>query len=274
MRGIRLTGGETMLHPDLHRFVRLAVQVGMPVHIFSNFTVKECLKGLDVPAKALSFLVNINDRSFYRDSFWENLTGNLEEAAGSGYSTVLGYTVHNVPFEISHIMELAAAHNISKIRLSPAKPTVGAENRWLKRDQMGAFAESVKLLYQDLKSVGISLVLDCPIPFCDIPQEYLSFFLGEMKLTGKCGFGTSVNVNFEVGHCYVTNSLLAKRSLRSFKDAFEISGYMRGMVKELDGLCPQFAECGDCSYRKNDVCDGGCYGTRHKAMSSKGVIHV
>jgi len=265
MRGIRLTGGETMLHPHIHRFVRLAVQAGMSVHIFSNFTLKDSIAGFNVQGKALSFLVNVNDREFYDERDWDNLTKNLELAECCGYSTVLGYTVHTVPFRIPHILQLAEDYRVSKIRISSAKPTINANNQWLKQDDILAFTESVMKLSQTLKSVGRRLFLDCPIPFCHIPQQYLPFFTQELQLRGKCDFGTSVNVNLEVGHCYVTNSLLAKRTLRSFTDVFEIVKYMRGLVTELDTLYPQFPECSDCSYGKQGVCDGGCYGTRHKA---------
>ena len=264
MRGIRLTGGETMLHPHVHRFVHLAVKAGMPVHIFSNFTLKDCVKGMDVPGRVLSFLINVNDRETYDDRNWHNLCENLETAERCGYQTVLGYTVHTVPFKIPHIMELAATYTISKIRMSPSKPTIGADNRWLKLHDMQAFADSVFHLYQELQSVGRRLVLDCPIPFCHIPQEYLSFFIQELQLTGACDFGTSVNANLEVGHCYVTNNLLTKRSLRSFGDVFEMVDYSHGLVKQLDTLCPPFSECHDCGYGKQGLCEGGCYGTRHE----------
>ncbi|MBV5341905.1 MAG: hypothetical protein J0665_20505 [Deltaproteobacteria bacterium] len=274
MRGIRLTGGETMLHPHLHRFVHLAVQVGMPVHIFSNFTLKDCLNAFDVPGKALSFLVNVNDRDTYDSSAWDNLTKNLELAASCGYSTVLGYTVHEVPFKIPHIMQLAAEYCVQKIRISPAKPTIGAgKNRWLKSDEMRAFAESAMQLSQELKSVGRLLVLDCPIPFCQIPQEHIHFFTKELKLTGKCDFGTSVNVNLEVGHCYVTNSLLAKRPLSSFRNAFEMLDYKLGLVRELDLLYPPLSTCVGCRFLAQGVCDGGCYGTRHQAIVGREVSH-
>lgn len=273
MRGIRLTGGETMLHPHIHRFVRLAVQVGMPVNIFSNFTIKESLTGFNVSGKALSFLVNVNDRNTYGNSAWDNLTKNLASASCRGYSIVLGYTVHTVPFKIPHIMQLAEDHCIQKIRISPAKPTIGANNRWLKRGEMWTFAESVRQLHQALKAVGRLLVLDCPIPFCHIPQESLPFFTQELKLAGKCDFGTSINVNLEVGHCYVTNFLLAKRTLSSFNDVFEMAAYKRGLVRELDLLYPPLAECRGCRFLARGLCDGGCYGTRHEAMVEQDGDH-
>jgi MoaA/NifB/PqqE/SkfB family radical SAM enzyme len=273
MRGIRLTGGETMLHPHVHRFVHLAVRAGMPVHIFSNFTIKDSIEGFDAPGRELSFLVNVNDREKYDDTAWDSLAWNLELAEQRGYQTVLGYTVHTAPFSIPHIVTLASVYNISKIRVSPAKPTIGAANKSLALADMHAFAESVVRLAQELESVGKQLVLDCPIPFCHIPQEYLPFFTRKLKLTGKCGFGTSVNVNLEVGHCYVTNSLLAKRNLRSFKDVAEMVEYMRGQMKTLDQLCPQLSHCSDCLYGKQGVCAGGCYGLLHKAACREDVVN-
>ena len=272
MRGIRLTGGETMLHPHVHRFVSLAVKVGIPVNIFSNFTVKDSIKRFDVPGRDLSFLVNVNDRETYDDRAWENLIENLETAGHNLYQTVLGYTVHTAPFKIPHLLQLVSDYGISKIRISPAKPTIGACNSWLKSVDMKAFAESAVLLSQELKSLGKRLVLDCPIPFCHIPEEYLTFFMQEQKLTGICDFGTSVNVNLEVGHCYVTNSLLAKRNLRSFTDVFELVASKRALVTELEKLCPQGSECRDCRYGKQGVCEGGCYGTRHEVACRQEVL--
>ena len=271
MRGIRLTGGETMLHPHVHRFVRLAVRAGLPVHVFSNFAIKECIEAFDVPGRDLSFLVNVNDREKYDDSAWDNLNRNLERAEQRGYQIVLGYTVHTAPFNIPHIVTLASVYNISKIRVSPAKPTIGAANKSLDLAEMKDFAESVVRLSRELDSTGRQLVLDCPIPFCHIPQEYLPFFTQELKLTGTCDFGTSVNVNFEVGHCYVTNSLLAKRNLRTFKDVADMMEYMRGQVKTLDRLCPSLSTCSDCLYGKQGVCAGGCYGFLHKVACGEDI---
>lgn len=263
MRGIRITGGEPMKHPHAHRFIRLAVQAGLPVHIFSNFTIPDSIQGINVPAGALSFLVNVNDKDTYGSGEWDVLTENLKRASESAYQTVLAYTVHSMPFNLEHIKELAVKHGVSKIRISPAKPIIGANNLWIRQEEIPLFAASVHTLYLELATLGKQLVLDCPIPICHIPPEYLPFFLNNLKLTGRCGFGISVDVNLEVGHCYITNSLLERRSLRGFKDASEMLGHMAMCVKKLDESCPVFDKCNDCNYRIQKICTAGCYGIRH-----------
>ena len=274
IRGIRLTGGEPMLHPHLHRFVRLAVRAGMPVHILSNFTIPGCIQGNDVPARALSFMVNVNDRDTYGSGEWGVLTENLEQAATHRCQTVLAYTAHAATFNLEHIKELAVSYGIEKIRISPAKPMIGAGNRWLRSEDIPLFVESAHALHQELSALGKRLVLDCPIPLCQIPREHLPFFLKDLQLTGCCRFGISVDVNLEVGHCYITNYLLKRRSLRSFADVFAMLYYMGGCVRELDELCPLFPTCADCDYRAQGRCTAGCYGIRHHAAHSLEDSHA
>ena len=265
MGGIRLTGGEPMLHPHIHRFVRLAIKAGLPVHIFSNLTIPDCIRGIDVPAMALSFLANINDRDTYGSNAWRILTENLEQAATHRYQTVLAYTVHSPAFDLGHIKELAVRNGIEKIRISPAMPMIGAGNRWLKQEDMPLFAESVYNLYCELAELGKRLVLDCPIPLCYIPREHLPFFLANLRLTGSCYFGISVDVNLNVGHCYITNVLLEKRSLHSFANMPEMLDYMAGCMTELQERCPLFPICADCDQQIQGRCSAGCFGIRHYA---------
>ena len=254
-----------MLHPHIRRFVQLAVRAGLPVHIFSNLTTPGCIQGIEVPAKALSFLVNVNDRDTYRSREWNVLRENLAHAAGHSYKTVVAYTVHSVKFDLEHIKDLAVRNGIEKIRISPAMPMIGAGNRWLRPEDIPQFAESVHTLHQDLAALGKRLVLDCPIPLCYIPREHLPFFLTDLKLAGSCCFGISVDVNLHVGHCYITNKLLERRSLRSFQDQFEMLDYMAGCVRELNEHCPLFPACDDCDYRTQGRCTAGCFGIRHNA---------
>jgi MoaA/NifB/PqqE/SkfB family radical SAM enzyme len=263
MGGIRLTGGEPMLHPHLRRFVRLAVQARLPVHIFSNLTVPGCIQGIEAPAMALSFLANVNDRDTYSSSDWDALTENLRQAAARHYQTVLAYTVHSVTFDLEHIKELALKYEIAKIRISPAMPMIGAGNLWLGLEDIPRFAEAAYKLHRELAALGKRLVLDCPIPLCHIPQKYLPFFLTDLKLIGHCCFGISVDVNLDVGHCYITNKLLERRSLRSFGNMSEMLDYMSRCVGDLDNRCPPFPRCADCDYRAQGICTAGCYGIRH-----------
>lgn len=263
MRGIRITGGEPMMHPHIERFIRLTVQSGLAVHIFSNFTIPDCIKGISVPARALSFLVNVNDRDTYGENEWSVLTENLKQASDYRYKTVLAYTAHSMPFDLGHIKELAVKYGIDKIRISPAKPIIGADNLWIRPEGISLFAASAQALYLELATLGKQLVLDCPIPLCHIPKEFLPFFLNNLNLSGRCGFGISVDVNLEVGHCYITNSLLERHSLRSFKDAGEMMGQMAECVSQLDESCPLFSRCKDCDYRIQGRCAAGCYGVRH-----------
>jgi hypothetical protein len=264
-----------MLHPHFHRFVKLAIQSRLPVHIFSNFLIPRGVKGLESPPNAISFLVNVNDRDTYTEDEWNTLNDNLECAFKNQYRCVLAYTVHSVAFDISHIRSLALKYHVQKIRISPAKPMIGMKNSWINNKDIKLFSESAYGLYKDLASVGIQLVLDCPIPFCHIPPEYLAFFLSSLNLSGRCTFGVSVDTNLATGHCYITNSLLERRSLRSFKDIFELHDYLREMIIRIEEKCQLFSECKECSYNSQGLCSAGCYGLRfHSAdplMSSHDV---
>jgi MoaA/NifB/PqqE/SkfB family radical SAM enzyme len=274
MRGIRLTGGEPMLHPHIRRFVRLAVQAGLPVHIFSNLTIPGCIQGIEVPARAISFLANVNDRDTYEGSDWDALTENLKQASARHYQTVLAYTVHSVKFDLGHLKDLAVKYGIAKIRISPSMPMIGAGNLWLGPEDIPPFAESAYALHRELAALGKRLVLDCPIPLCHIPPKYLPFFLTDLKLIGHCCFGISVDVNLEVGHCYITNELLERRSLRSFADLSEMLDYMDGCVSKLDACCPPFPICADCDYGTQGICTAGCYGIRHYEAHRREGHHV
>jgi len=267
MHGVRFTGGEPMLHPHVYRFIHLAVQAGLPVHIFSNFTIPECVKQIDVPAVALSFLVNINDRDMYNSRAWKAIEDNLETAATRRYPVVLAYTACSPTFDIHHIRELAVRNGIQKIRVSPAMPMIGTGNRWLQLEHIPVFAETVYKLHRELSVLGKYLVFDCPIPLCFLPPERLPFFFSYMKLSGNCLFGASVDVQLEVGHCYITNALLERRSLRSFTHAFEIMDYLSDCLKTLNERCPLFPECAVCDHLKEGRCTAGCYGIRHYKAS-------
>lgn len=263
MRGIRITGGEPMLHPHIHRFLRLAVQARLPVHLFSNLTLPGCIQGIEVPAMAISFLANINDRETYHSGDWDALTENLRQASARRYQTVLAYTVHSGTFDLEHLKDLAVTYEIAKVRISPSMPMIGAGNLWLRPEEIPQFAESAFTLHRELAALGKRLVLDCPIPLCHIPRKYLPFFLTDLKLTGHCCFGISVDVNLEVGHCYIPNKLLKRRSLRSFGNMSEMLDYRDSCVGELDDCCPPFPGCPDCDYGTQGICTAGCYGIRH-----------
>lgn len=263
IRGIRMTGGEPTLHPNLHRYIHLSVRAGLPVHLFSNFTVPGWVGGLHEPPRAVSFLVNINDRESYSTAQWEALTDNLAVAAARNYKVIPAYTVHSVPFSISHIVAMARQYRYEKIRISPAKPVVDAGNSWLKPEEMTSFAHSVRSLHQEATAIGIQPVLDCPVPLCQIPAEHLGFFLQELRLTGICSFGISVDVGLEVGHCYITNPLLKRRQLQSFSDLQQLQEYLAAATDLIENSCPLLPECPTCTYYTLGVCKAGCYGVRH-----------
>jgi hypothetical protein len=257
-----------MLHPHIARFVKLAINSGMPVHIFSNLTIPDSIRGIDVPGKALSLLVNINDRETYSSGEWNALSVNLAQAVARGYPIVLAYTAYSTTFDLSHIQDMAVRHGIGKVRISPAMPMIGAANLWLRPSDMPMFSKSVQTLYRDLATHGKRLVLDCPIPLCHVPGEYLPLFLTDLEMISHCHFGISVDVDLEVGHCYVTNPLLKRRLLGSFPDMAAVLDYMKECTGVLESLCPLFPECTDCFYRLQGRCSAGCYGLRHAMASS------
>jgi len=122
------------------------------------------------------------------------------------------------------------------------------------------YESRLKLLMEGLdfrRKNGISLVLDCGIPACDLSKELIgNLYMSPMGgLDFKCFPKCEVLPGLKVAYCgaLAGESLVSLEDFDTFKD---LINYLLVYFKNYDCL---YEKCSDCLY-KSKICGGGCKG--------------
>ena len=90
--------------------------------IYSNFTVQDMIKKLNLRDGDLIFLVNINPRETYTAQQWKNLIGNIDAAKEKNIRLAFGRTFYRetIAQDFKNIVDMNKEYGIKLLRLSPA----------------------------------------------------------------------------------------------------------------------------------------------------------
>lgn len=140
---VRLIGGEPTLHSQLEQFLDYILSRGFLIHMFTN--------GLFSPKKAaflarkknkIRYSFNINPKSMYTLSRWQQLLKNLELITPFKNS-LMGVMIWQKDFAFDYILELAGRYSVRSIILRIANPNIEQPNNDLLRNHYPSLAKNI-----------------------------------------------------------------------------------------------------------------------------------
>lgn len=264
---IRITGGEPFLYDKCVDVINYFSENSIDLKVFSNLCVENCFDGITYPHKII-VLANINYCSFYSSNQLNIIESNLLSALKSGIRIILGRTYYEYSFDIEDLVELAKKFNVTTLRVSPANPTINAENYYMDSYQINDLMTYLMKKQMELDKLGIIIKFDCPISPCIVNPDVYSFFEKRKQLTYKCGRRIVVCTDGSLEHCYVTSPIV-KLHINQFNTYEEIESCIKQKLREYSLSCFNNEKCIGCSYYSEIPC--GCFGLHSRLNEMQGI---
>ena len=252
---IKITGGEPFLHENISNILEIFSEFN--IFIFSNLTVKDCIKKIENVKlkKGFTVLVNYNLKSFYKNEELENINQNIERIISLKGKIILGRTFYKEPFEIEDIINLCKNYKIDTIRVSQSSPQISQENMWLEDEKTNLFLSEMRKLDEEiLIPNNIKIHFDCPIRPCVVNEELFDYFFKKGVLSNKCRPRVFIGSDLKVKHCYANEKVYPNKFLHDFDCYDEIFNYIEQININLTEN--KNLKCKNCKYYGNIPC--GC----------------
>jgi MoaA/NifB/PqqE/SkfB family radical SAM enzyme len=253
----RLLGGEPTLHPQFLAFVRMALDSGLRVRVFSNGLMPGPLaRALAAEAaRQVSVLVNVNgpERSKPGELEWVSETLGL-----LGPVAQIGHNVVDPAAELEFLLDLVEAHALQRvIRLGLAHPCVGAANDFLHPKRYAWAGTRICSLELRARQRGVRLEPDCGFVPCMFPEGFLGGQHGFDRQIGlQCGAVPDILPDGTAIPCYPL-ALLRHAPLTGRGRLQDVEAELSRSLAPLRQLSV-FPDCLECAARTDGSCRGGC----------------
>lgn len=270
---VRLCGGEPSLHPHFIQFLNTAISAERNIDIMTNGLWPDAVQKFfsDLPPHThayFTFLLNCLEPNLYKDDQLQCLQKTLSLL--NPRKVTLGFTVYKPGFDPSYILSLAKRYGITSIRYSVTAPNIqGRGANLLPIVAYGPTAKVMSGLNREALKEGIELISDCGYipPCCYEEKELLSLFLSPPPIRSAkfiCSSPPDIGPNHTAWRCYGLYELL-RADTKAFCTSAELTSHFNRHTRLLDNI-HLFAECVGCSYKKEGICNGGCYAHRVKNL--------
>lgn len=255
-------GGEPTLHPQFCEMIGYLMARGISVRVFTNGLCRpDVMDGIErmLGGNRLKFVVNVN---------FPGVDPEDKRAAQEAFVTRfarfcdLGLNVFRPDLDPTFIADLARRTGVRdrRVRVGLAQPIVGETNTFLDLHEYRRVAEGIVHLAEAVFDLGMVVSLDCGFPLCAFTDEQLGR-LRRVRADAKfvCNTATDIAPGGVSWSCFPLAStnraeVNSGTRLKQLEDAFlAMNESHRSRFRA--GV---FAECDDCAYRRQRVCDGGC----------------
>lgn len=256
IKQVRLLGGEPTLHPNFTKFVKMAMNRGFDIMLFSNGLMSDKILEFltSIPNERLSILLNTIH------PLENNVKGTKrqeEVMSHLGKVIIPGINIYSVKQSLDYILEYVMKYNLKKeIRLGISHSVLSQNNVFLHPKEYQKIGYNIALFKMEAKKIGVTLGFDCGFVPCMFPSEYLDLLSEELNKTGNCCHPIiDMLTDGSFIACYPLNDfrkerihdhLEAKDLIESFEQA--LSPYKNIGIYPYCTSCPLF----------NTRCNGGC----------------
>jgi cyclic pyranopterin phosphate synthase len=254
---IGIIGGEPTLHPKFISVVKLILDSGIKIHLFSNGIVPfKHIEFLSLVDKdKCDILLNINPLQSYNRQEKINLTKTL---VSLNNKISLGFTIYQENFSASFMLPIIKKYNLKKIiRISQAHRLFGFPNRYLPLSARSFVAKRIVNFAQECDRKDVVLNFDCGFSLCSFSVKDL----GRLRLYGAgtnmlCNPVIDVSPDLTLFRCFATSKIWNKK-LDDFNNLNQIYNYYQEKSLRFIRLGNN-GKCLHCKYMERLQCAGGC----------------
>ncbi len=249
VESVHVTGGEPTLYRNFSNCIEELAK-NFYLVIYSNFTVQDTIKNLNLRDSDLIFLVNINPRENYTTQQWDNLIGNIETAKTKNIRLAFGHTFHRSSIEedFKYIVSMNQKYGVKLLRLSQAISNSNTNTNALNINQVRKLYSLVAAKYESLKEVGIKCYFDCPLPACWIGEKVYDKLREGFVISTNCAPKIFVTYDLKAHQCYIEPKNLLTRSLREFTNYDAVKNYLAEMITPI--VKEKSLKCKNCPHSK------------------------
>lgn len=253
---IHVTGGEPSLHPDFERMITELSNIASLV-IYSNLGKPNILSERFRYDNTINFLVNINEKEFYKNNQLNVVKENIIKLKKLGIGVVIGHTFCSemVEEEFQYILDFLDDMQLKKLRVSQALKNA-EKKQGMGKNEIKVLYEYVKDNIENWEQRGFKIYFDCPVPPCYIGIDTYYFLKNKGILTKGCIPKAFIMPDLSVTHCYSTMDVMEPRNLYEFSSLEDLLNYSCKLI-ERKNIKRNLNKCDSCILKKEtEIC--GC----------------
>jgi hypothetical protein len=257
---VGLIGGEPTLHPRFFDLVDYAIDKGLQVQLFTNGIIQNKMARLlaAYDTQRLGILLNLNDKSFYRQKILASIQETLSILNDK---IVLGYTVHTIPFSLAFHKEMILTYKLKKfIRLGLASPLADQSTQdFFSQVELEKLGGQIISNAQMLEKDDILIFFDCGFFMCMFTSEELGILTRyTLGFKSECRPCVDIDPDLQAHCCFPLTDILTK-PLSDFSTLPELKQYFNKKLQAVK-IFGNHGKCFDCKYLKRGQCEGWCVG--------------
>jgi len=283
---VRFCGGEPTTHPQFNTFVDLALEhPTRQVFLMTNGvwpdTVRQHLAALPSSLRVrVRFLFNILEPALYTTAQWNQLLATL--GAIHPLSATLGLTLYKAPMAYAHVLELAKAFGVERIRFSVASPNVTDPRSWnlVPERDFPILAPLVHRLVLEARAQHLTVHSDCGyIPPCFFTAQQIEDLTTARghppAMQFSCEGPVDIGPGGEAWRCYGLFNVV-RANTADHPDVASMAESFEATTADLGARHFMLDACPTCDWRLRGQCAGGCYAYRvtRTMQQDAGVVHI
>ena len=255
-RVFSIIGGEPTLHPQFVDVVRLVVESGFHLKIFSNGLMgKEIIDFLhNMDPGDCKIILNLNHPRITPPKEKEIITNTMRHLADKINPAVTVWDSIDLDYLIQAIRRF---NLIPHIRLGLAIPSLGAENQFVPLKKYQGMAEGIVSFVKECDRYDISVGFDCGFIYCMFTREQIgTLAYCNAQFKSVCTPIIDIDPDLSVIHCFAL-SAFHKSNLSAFSCLDEVIEYFTEKTapfRPFGGL----DRCFGCRLKSRQQCTGGC----------------
>ena len=260
IKDLRLIGGEPTLHPQFSDLVRIGLQQGFHVLVFTHGLLSDdvCEFLEAFSNKEISLLINMNsqkkgnvdDESLHEQR--QSVLKRLKHLASPGFN------IFKPDFDLVPIFDAIIESGCNRvIRLGVANPILGGNNAYLHPKYYRFVGQQIASYAQLAEETGVHFEFDCGFVRCMFDDDELeSLVAGGTHPQFVCSPILDLDLGKQVFYCFsLANHYII--NLTPEMDAAEMRKAMaaRSQFFRAAGVYPS---CSSCEHKLRIECSGGC----------------
>jgi radical SAM protein with 4Fe4S-binding SPASM domain len=267
LKEVRLLGGEPSLHPGFIDFVKIALDKGFRIMLFSNGLINNVVLSFleGVPASKLSVLLNSIHPN---ENNQQGIERQKKTMKALREKIIVGVNIFSDNQDLLYLLDYVPEFNLkTEIRLGISHSVLSQNNVYLHPKEYRRIGKKIAFFKMEAVKLGISFGFDCGFVPCMFPEEHLDLLREELQKAGTCCHpiidlltdGTFIS-------CYPLNNLQKVKINDSIvlADLADRFGQALKPFKQA-GIYPH---CSSCPLF-NNRCNGGCMSFRIQRFENR-----
>lgn len=266
IRELRLLGGEPTLHPKFPDLVRIGIEAGCTIMVFSNGVMPDRARNALASLEPEACKVVINMNAAIRK---EDEAVRLKTLESLGPRVSPGYTLTSADFSFWDAVSLIMTYGLRKnIRIGLSNPTWRGTNRVLDPKRYPAVGQTLFEQSFLTAKYGISLDADCGFVRCMFGNNLDQLKKNGFRYKSSCTPVLDLCTGGKILPCFGLSNLFSLNR-EDFQDTKEVFAFLSKRLKTWRkfGIYP---ECTECVYFETKECSGGCISARLRRLHPMG----